>query len=414
MISLLMLIPLVALVPGAEGKSYDITIQKDDHWSKEIEKPAENEKEQRKWKITVDEMNGTHFDVYILEIDEFEKYKRDENFTARVSLEYINSTGVINWTNSRHDPDHYLVVDNRDNSRDTDVIAYRTIKVHITIEKEGEEWDLGGIFTALCVGFCLLPIIVIILIFFWIVLEPRVFPQVKSRKYRNLTKKPAFQPPPPNPPLAPPHRIQKPLPPQYPPQTPPYQPPPQTQAPSLTAPQMQMQAPLSNPVPLPKSEAVGNILKATGAGIIYIVLWSIGLGLLAIGGIIVIPLLWGYFGTSMLVFVIPVAIPIVIFLWKDSKIVVSKEVAEQMQRTGQTNTGLPAPPFPPKNPPVLPPLQQSYSPQDPPPPLPQYPPQGQPSQSLPPQPRQNPPATSLHHPSEHQPRKSYEGEEGEV
>ena len=200
MISLLMLIPLVALVPGAEGKSYDITIQKDDHWSKEIEKPAENEKEQRKWKITVDEMNGTHFDVYILEIDEFEKYKRDENFTARVSLEYINSTGVINWTNSRHDPDHYLVVDNRDNSRDTDVIAYRTIKVHITIEKEGEEWDLGGIFTALCVGFCLLPIIVIILIFFWIVLEPRVFPQVKSRKYRNLTKKPAFQPPPPPPP----------------------------------------------------------------------------------------------------------------------------------------------------------------------------------------------------------------------
>jgi len=146
-----------------------------------------------------------------------------------VSLENIYNTDTeifpIEFSIGWDDEDHYLVVDNMDNPHEEDALANEPITVDVIIEKD--EWISWELLVVLLIGaFCVLPIAVVTGILLWIFLEPRVFPQAKSRKFLNLTRRPAFQTLPLNPHLEltttppPPSESQ---PPNYPTQVPPSQ-----------------------------------------------------------------------------------------------------------------------------------------------------------------------------------------------
>ena len=185
-LSLLLLGTLLASVPGAQAKEYKNTeVKKDDFWSKKIEKPEKKDDENWKYTISVDELNGKKFDVYILESAEFSKYKDDKAFSAEVSMENTTSTGRINFSVDWNDPDFYLVVDNKNNTNANDVYSNETITVKIKLEREEDE----GLWLFICGGLCGLAVIAIIVIIVWIIVE-RKRPQKPYETFQPLKNPP--------------------------------------------------------------------------------------------------------------------------------------------------------------------------------------------------------------------------------
>ena len=183
---LLLLGTLLATVPGVRAKEYkNIEVKKNDFWSKMIEKPEKKDDENWKYTISVDELNGKNFDVYIMESAEFGKYKGDKVFSAKVSMENITSTGRINFSVDWSDPNFYLVVDNRDNINADDAYANGTINVKIKLEREEKE----GLWFFIFGGLCGLAVIALIVIIVWIIIERRK-PQKPYETFQPLKNPP--------------------------------------------------------------------------------------------------------------------------------------------------------------------------------------------------------------------------------
>ena len=191
---------LAVIVPMAAAKEYENTkIRNNDFWSKKIEDPKEEKEGDMDFEIFVDEINGKKFDVYILESAEFEKYSANKTFTAKFSMENINSTGQINFSTHPDLPDFYLVVDNRDNIHAGDAYANDTISVDISMERAKDD---GIIFCIICGGLIFLAVVAIIVIIVWIIVErkrpPKPFetfeplrnpPLAKTKKREKSTTK---------------------------------------------------------------------------------------------------------------------------------------------------------------------------------------------------------------------------------
>jgi len=207
--SLLILVPLMLITPVTQAKYYEnIVIQNNDFWVERIEKPSGEDEAEWKYEISVQGKDSNEFDVYLLKSGEYDRYKKEQDFIPTITFENTNDTGMFNFSTDKDKSAHYFVVDNRDNVRDNDAYANETITVDIDLERKEDEfpWQI-------CCGIGIILVILVLVIVLWANLEPRYFPQAKSRKYLNLTKKPAFQPSPPNPPIElsppPPHGFQE-------------------------------------------------------------------------------------------------------------------------------------------------------------------------------------------------------------
>lgn len=111
----------------------------------------------------------------------------------------------------------------------------------------------------------------------------------------------------------------------------------------------QSQQPIQQPVGHSDTPSIqGNklreiIVMAVGAPI-YFILYGFFLVILLISGIIALWYLWSMFGINLLFIAIPVALAIIIFLVKDSTVMVSKDVEEMMRKSGQIDeNGNPTP-----------------------------------------------------------------------
>jgi hypothetical protein len=189
-ISLLILTALIILAPVSQARSYENTvIGEDDHWRYLFVK-GDALDDDRKYSITVNGSNARYFDVYILDAEQYDRYRSGMNFREEIGKENITAVEKMKFTSKIDGPSYYLVVDNMDNAHPGDAYANETISVNVFIEEiENEDLSMAFFF-----AFCGIVSIVIITIILWIVLEPRVFPQAKSSKFLNMTNRPAFQP----------------------------------------------------------------------------------------------------------------------------------------------------------------------------------------------------------------------------
>ncbi len=192
----LLLISMVLLPSmNALGQEYKaVPVQKDDHFSLEIEKPSRSDDGTWRYEISCEEVQGYTFDCYILCDDEYEKYSSGGDFQASLSMENISSTGVFRLPVSQVDPIHYLVIDNRDNAHDDDAGAERNISVDISVERK--EDNKGSFSLSIMVFFvgCGVPLVLLVGILIWMKLEFWGMPQANSEKYRKMKRDPAFQP----------------------------------------------------------------------------------------------------------------------------------------------------------------------------------------------------------------------------
>jgi len=185
-LSLLLIAVSGAIVAGEdEPEDEPEKISNGKYWSEEIIKPEKKDQGNWKYTISVDELNGKNFDVYILESAELGKYKDDKAFSAKVSMENITSTGRINFSIKWDDPDYYLVVDNKDNINAGDAYANETISVKIKLEKEEKE----GLWFFICAGLVIIGIIALIVIIIWIRVE-RKRPQKPYKPFPPLENPP--------------------------------------------------------------------------------------------------------------------------------------------------------------------------------------------------------------------------------
>jgi len=183
-LSMLLLAGAAAVVAGEDEKEDEPKkIENNEFWSKLIEKPEKKDKGNWTYTISVEELNGKDFDVYILELAELSKYKDNKAFSAKVSMENITSTGQINFSVDWDDPDYYLVVDNKDNINADDAYANETIYVIIKLERD------EGIWFFICAGIVILGIIVIVVIIVWINVE-RKRPQKPYKSFPPLKNPP--------------------------------------------------------------------------------------------------------------------------------------------------------------------------------------------------------------------------------
>jgi len=196
-ISLFIILSVIPHLANAEAEEFTaITIANDDYWSHTIERPNEDGSEKVDIKITIYQSDEKPYDVYLLHPSEFEMYNGNDDFSTCASRENISGTVTLNFTaHVRDKGDHYLVVDNRDNVREDDAYANETITVDITIERiENEDEDeIEQVIFGTIFGLFGVAILVMLGVLLWIVLEPRYFPQAKSKKFRELTRKPALQ-----------------------------------------------------------------------------------------------------------------------------------------------------------------------------------------------------------------------------
>jgi hypothetical protein len=162
--SLLILSFLVAM-PGIQGDVYsDVLIENDEYWFMEMEQPSEAV---GVWDYLfwIKERDNNTFDLYVREAQEFEKYKENRSFKAELSLENIVYHEPIEFEMHHDDPDHFIVVDNRNNSNSQDAYSNRTIFVEIDIEPYEKDDEVNGIcFLMVCSSCFFIGLIILILI----------------------------------------------------------------------------------------------------------------------------------------------------------------------------------------------------------------------------------------------------------
>ena len=112
--------------------------------------------------------SGGPGDLYVMKTSQYSNYQNGDPFLPAAHRENVNGPITLNWTQP-DDDNYYLVVDNRDNSRDTDAYSRSNITYDIEYDYTSEDLDeffafLGGVFIVVMV----ISVIVNIIILVWI------------------------------------------------------------------------------------------------------------------------------------------------------------------------------------------------------------------------------------------------------
>lgn len=139
--------------------------------------------------VDVDCLSDSDIDVYILKDSEYDKYMENNTFSPEIAKENIKKTN-FEWkvpdSNS-----YYIVVDNRDNTRDTDAVPRMNVSVDINYSTN---WGENLIEDAenFISNVCLMILIVIVIIAVVIILV--IYLLVKKKKQPPMQPQQPYQP----------------------------------------------------------------------------------------------------------------------------------------------------------------------------------------------------------------------------
>jgi len=137
---ILLMLAVVVLVQGATADEYfdeeDVEIDEEDFWQSDLIDVPGNATFSIDIDMTDPEMgdrdNFTGIDIYLLTADEFDNYEDDEEFETLEHGSWEHRTG-IEWSKPLEDEliSFYIIIDNRNNSRDSDAVPNGTVTVDI-------------------------------------------------------------------------------------------------------------------------------------------------------------------------------------------------------------------------------------------------------------------------------------------